>query len=371
MANACHRKRQKMMPRICEIVRHATVAGTEKHVYLLADALKKKDFDITVCTFERGEFVNALQRRGIATYVVVSSNPIAHFMKLVLFLAKSSFNVVHCHSGGYACLAAKVAGVRSIIYTKHGIGFTAEELDHRCFLRKVRDKLVDFCVSRYVALTNHDKCIMSGVLGINPDKIQVIHNGIDPLYGTNTKALAFEGQPIIGTVARLAKQKGICYLVEAAVKIREKYPDVNILVVGSGMEENALRDLVARLDLEEHVHFLGYFESAEGIIKALDVFVLPSLWEGFPYVLLEAMMLKKPIVATDIFGINEIIQHNKSGLLIEPRNADAISSAVINLCSSKKKARRLGDCAYHTVQNRFSLDNTVSKVENLYLSFVS
>lgn len=357
--------------RVCEVTRHAAIAGTERHVYLLACSINKDIFDTTVCTFERGELVNTLRDKGIKTSVVSERNHVKHFVKLVSFFVKSNFNVVHSHSGGYACLAAKIAGSKYIIYTKHGIGFTAEELSRRSFLRKLRDGIVDYCVTRYIALTYYDKYVMTKVLRVKAEKVRVIHNGIDPLYGVRTSGLSVTGRPVIGTVARLVRQKGIRFLIEAAAKIKQRCPNVKILIVGGGTEEASLRDLVRKMELDEQIRFLGYMRDSARAIKAMDVFVLPSVWEGFPYVLLEAMMLKKPIVATDIFGVNEIIKHNESGILVQPSNPDAISNAVIELCFNRKKARTLGDCAHRTVTKNFLLDKTVSGVENLYISLIS
>lgn len=364
-----NKKEKNERCKVCEIIRHAQIAGTEKHVYLLASNLDKENFKTSVCLFEHGELVDNLNRLGIETHVITKSHSPLHFLKLIVFLYQKKFDIVHCHSGGYVCLAAKLAGIRYIVYTKHGIGFTAEELRSRSFFRKLRDFLIDKCVTIYIALTNYDKFVMTQIMHISENKIRIIHNGIDPKFGEE-KPMSRNGYPIIGIVARLTKQKGISYLIKAIPIIAEKYKNVKVLIAGSGEEESTLRNLANRVGVLKRIEFLGYVKDVASIINCMDIFVLPSIWEGFPYVLLEAMLLKKPIVATNIFGVNEIIEHEKTGILVEPRNPDSMADAIIELLSNKKKAQSLGNVARRRVLNYFTLDKTISRIEQLYYSLM-
>jgi len=354
---------------LCEIVRHAQMAGTEKHVFLLTTHFNKSIFKASVCTFEYGELVERLKEHGFATKIIPQNHSLLHFLKLLAFIRQHKFDIIHCHSGGYACIAARLAGTKRVVYTKHGIGFTAEELQKRNFLRKLRDFLVDKCVALYIALTEFDKHIMTQVLHIDKKKITVVYNGIDLSFGRIT-LLQKTNYPTIGVVGRLTNQKGISYLINAIPAVMKKFTTVKVLIAGSGKEEKKLKDLACKRGIALKIDFLGYVKNVAEVINRMDVFVLPSVWEGFPYVLLEAMLLKKPIVATNIFGVDEIIEHGKTGILVEPKNPDSIADAVIELLNDKKKAKTLGAAAHKRVLDRFTLDKTVSKIEQLYYSLL-
>jgi glycosyltransferase involved in cell wall biosynthesis len=364
-----HKTEIKIKPRICQVVRHAKIAGTEKHVYLLAKGLDRSVFETHVCTFEDGDLVWILKDEGIRVLSIPKSHSIMHFVKLVEYFRRFRFDIVHCHSGGYAGVAARLAGIRCVIDTKHGIGFTNEELQSRNFVRRFSDFVVDRCVNAYIALTNYDKYVMTQILRIKADKITIISNGIDPSFA-DIKSAGKVDYPVIGTVGRLTEQKGIRYFIEAVPAISEVFPKIKVLIAGSGEGENELRSLAERMGVAKKVQFLGYTANIAEVMNRMNIFVLPSVWEGFPYVLLEAMLLKRPIVATDIFGINEIVQHGKSGILVKPRDPKAIAAAVVFLLSKKTKSCMLGIAAYKRVMQRFTTDKTLLKIEQLYRSLL-
>jgi glycosyltransferase involved in cell wall biosynthesis len=355
--------------RMCHVVRHARIAGTEKHVYLLATGLDRKRFDVHVCAFENGKLVQRLRAKGVTVTVIPKSHSAIHFAKLAKFFCREKYDLVHCHSGGYACLAARVGGIRRIVYTKHGIGFTPEELRDRSSFRRLRDRVVDLCVIKYIALTRYDKEVMINVLGIAAGKIEIIPNGIDPGLVFASGTVRVRRQNLVGTVGRLTRQKGIEYLIRAMPMIISKHRDAKLLIAGSGEEEFRLKNLVQQLKLEKRVEFMGYLDDPISMMRNLNVFVLPSVWEGFPYVLLEAMALKKPIVATDIFGVNEIVEHENSGMLVQPKDPDGIAEATVMLLSDKVMSRRMGEAAYKQVLADFTLEGSILQTMKLYTQF--
>jgi glycosyltransferase involved in cell wall biosynthesis len=355
--------------KVCHIVRYAKIAGTETHVYLLATHLDRAVVDSHVLLLEEGDLVSNLEGAGVEVTVIPNSKSGFHYLRLILFFIRGKFDIVHCHSGGYACLAAKLAGVKRIVYTKHGIGATKEELIRRSFGRKLRDILINMCVIQYIALTEYDKYVMTRVLHIDRNNIEIIHNGID----TGIKVLGKRKRkknPVVGFVGRLEKQKGISYLIEAIPQILQRYNDLEVLIAGSGSEEVSLKALARALRVRKSIEFLGFVRDPLDIINQLDIFVLPSVWEGFPYVLLEAMLLRKPIVATNIFGINEIIKHEKSGVLVRARDPKSIAVAVLDLLAHRAKARRLGSAAYARLLRRYTADGTASQIKELYFSLI-
>ena len=258
---------------------------------------------------------------------------------------------------------------KNIVYTKHGIGFTAEELKNRNLIRKIRDFVVDKCVKHYIALTSHDRQIMIKILRIKESKTSIIFNGIDSSFGERIKTPRNK-YPTIGVVGRLTKQKGIDYLINAIPLVAKRYPDLKVLVVGSGEEKVGLKDLAHKLGVSDRIQFLGYQKNIADFISRMDIFILPSIWEGFPYVLLEAMLLKRPIIATNIFGVSEIIENGKSGVLVKPRDSQDIANAIVDLVSNRAKALQIGDNAYKRVITNYTLEKTISKTEKLYRTLI-
>jgi glycosyltransferase involved in cell wall biosynthesis len=371
--NGCEKKQQdkRRNPHytVCHIVRHAEIAGTERHVLLLTTGLKQKGINNCVCCFEHGNLVDRLRENEIETEVIPREDHRLHFARLVSYLRYHKHHIIHSHSGGYACVAAGLAGVKRIVYTKHGIGFTPEQIKTWSFLRKLRDRIIDHYVMQYIALTEYDKQIMVDVLKIEPAKIQVIPNGIETSFGNGVENVTNK-KPIIGFVGRLTAQKGLQYLISAVAFLNNRMPDVRLVVAGSGEERNPLARFAHKLGVADNIDFLGYTSNVAEILKDVDIFVLPSVWEGFPYVLLEAMMMKKPVIATDIFGIREIIEHEKSGILVKPRDPEGLACAIENLLCHRDIARQLGLNAHRRVLERFSLDVTISMNEGLYTSML-
>lgn len=352
---------------VCHIVRYAKIAGTEMHVYLLTKNLNRSAVNSHVLVLERGDLVGKLKDAGIEVTVIPSSKSVLHYLRVMLFFVRRKFDLVHCHSGGYVCLIAKAAGVKRIVYTKHGIGATKEELVSRPFCRKLRDVLIDTCVVKYVALTKYDKYVMNQVLHIRRNKIGVIHNGIDASVEFSGK-LRRQGRPVIGFVGRLEKQKGIAYLIEAVPDILQRYSGLKVLIAGSGSEEISLKELASDRGVRKNIEFLGFVKQPLEVISQLDIFVLPSVWEGFPYVLLEAMLLRRPIVATNIFGINEIIENERSGILVKERDPKSIANAILDLLAHRAKARRLGRAARGRLMRSYTVNRTASQILTLYSS---
>jgi glycosyltransferase involved in cell wall biosynthesis len=203
----------------------------------------------------------------------------------------------------------------------------------------------------------------------------VILNGTDVRLNIGSDEIVRErnewgwppGAPVVGTVARLHRQKGIIYLLRAAPRILAAFPDARIAVVGEGPRGESLRREARRRGLESRFLFLGERQDAASILSLFDIFVLPSLWEGLPFVLVEASTLAKPIVATAVDGTPEVIADGKTGLLVPPGDPGALAEAVIRLLKDREEARRLGETARALVPPRFPLRRMVEQTQSLYL----
>lgn len=212
--------------------------------------------------------------------------------------------------------------------------------------------------------------------GVSQENIQVLLSGMAPkneiTSSPSKKTLEtlqkIKGQPVIGTVANLFPRKGLEFLVEAMGRLKKTFPDIFLVMVGAGNDqyERQLKTQVEHFDLTEHVLFAGFQEHPELFISQFDVFVLPSVLEGFGIVLLEAMALGKPIVASNAGGIPEIVQHEKTGLLVKTADVEDLYHALLILLNDPAKRVKMGDEAKKRVEERFSLEGMLENLYGLY-----
>jgi len=176
-----------------------------------------------------------------------------------------------------------------------------------------------------------------------------------------------EGDMVIGAVGRLEEQKGHAHLLAAVPELRRQIPDLVVLLVGEGREEENLRRQVRDLGLESTVRFLGTRRDLPEIYRAVDLFAHPSLWEGLPLALLKAMGAGLPVVATRVSGSQEAIADGVNGCLVAPGDSEALARAILELYRHPEARRRLGDGARRTVMARYSLEAMLKRLEELYL----
>lgn len=329
-------------------VLEATVGGTRRHLLDLCRNLPRERFlqHLVYSSVRSAEFEGDAQRlreSGIEATPLPLRREIEpaedwHCLQALTRIIRDwRPQIVHGHSakGGFlARLAARrVAGCRTV-YNPHGFPFQmrTSPLKHQLYVGLERyagrytDALVAACESQKTLALQY---------GLLPaERISVIPNGIEAAefsLAIDREALRRElGVPVearlVGTVAALSPQKGVEYLVRAAAAVRRERPEVHFLIVGEGVLRGSLQRLAKALGTAEGVHFPGARGDVPQVLAALDLFVLPSLWEGLPYVLLEAGAAGLPVLATDIPGNHDVIKAEETGYLAKP--ADALDLAV-------------------------------------------
>ncbi len=241
------------------------------------------------------------------------------------------------------------------------------------FLRKI---FLKFGRSTIVAISNNAKKGLIG-LGINEDGIRVIYSGIDEgllkkehekfqINKSNLSNKFKNNDFIVATVAVLNARKGIYYLIEAAKKLVENHPDIKFLIIGSGPLEKKLKENVNTLGLYNHVIFEKYYENIAEIYQNINLFVLPSLTEGIPAVLLEAMAFGVPIVATSVGGVPEMIEDGISGVLVPPKDSEALAEGVIKVYKNSVFASEISKNARSRFEKYFTADVMACQYEKVY-----
>ena len=183
---------------------------------------------------------------------------------------------------------------------------------------------------------------------------------------------------IIGTIAELTKNKGLNYLIDAISRINaespafvkamagKQMPNTKCIVIGDGEDGEELQNRIISLGLQKSVFLAGFIPDAEKLLKAFDIFVLPSVKEGLPYVIIAAMQAGLPIIATNIGGIPDMIEHEKNGLLIRPKDPENLADAILDLVKNKEKRQTLGIEARKISETNFKLRDMVDETIALY-----
>lgn len=277
--------------------------------------------------------------------------------------------VVHLHLNWplacqYAAVAAGVAGVPALVATCHL--YVKPRLSRRVM---VQQRLIFRSVDRCMAVSYDIAEKLVHEMGWAPPKMAVVYNGVDatlePRPADEALRAAIMGRDhlyLVVVPARLAPQKGQRTVLHAAADL----PRVHLAFAGEGPDRPELEALAARLGLAQRVSFLGQRRDMPDLLASADAIVLPSLFEGLPLAILEAMGLGKPVIASDIGGVREVIVSGRNGILVEPENSASLAAAVKHMMSHPDEALRLGAEARSTVLERFTAGPMCARVEEIY-----
>lgn len=359
------------------------VGGGESILLLLADIINKEKYNLLFVSSQQKTFVNELRRRNLETLIVnmESKFNIRALFQIRDFIKAKEIKIIHTHGprgSFYGRLAARWAGVPIIISTVH-----VSLYDYPvCRLKKGIYIMLDRFTARFcdriicVAKALADNLIYKSK--INPDKVLVIHNGID-LDRFNKIGDAFNllkelninvEDKRIGIIGRLSCEKGHIYLLKAVAELRKIFPNLKCLIVGDGLLRKELERISERLEISKNCIFTGTMHNIPEVLSILDGLVLPSISEGFPMILLEAMAARCPIVATRIGGIPELIENGKTGILVEPRDHQALARAIEELLQNKEKTKEMTSMARLMVEKEFIAEGMVKKIEGVYENLV-
>ncbi len=370
--------------KVLEMIDSTFLGGGQINLLSLAASLDKSLFEVLVCSSDTGALVEAVKNKGIRHIPIsitkkISRNTVA---EIAAVLSEHKIDVLHTHggvAGFHGRWAARKNKIPVVVHTLHGIHY----LHYRNIILKSIYVFLEKWFSRFtdavIYVCDSDK-ILANKYGLVPErKSLVIRNGMDFLPfempgEKSSEELDLEeelgldlSRPVVGTVARLHRQKGIPYLLEAARLLSQDIPGIQFLIVGGGPWRDRLKEQKNRLGLEKIVYFLGERKEIPQILSLFDIVVLPSLWEGLPYSLLEAGALGKPVVATDVDGVKEIITDGKTGILVPPKNPRKLAEALRRLLENRNLALRMGSALKEDLHDRYALSRMITEVQNLYL----
>jgi glycosyltransferase involved in cell wall biosynthesis len=226
---------------------------------------------------------------------------------------------------------------------------------------------------RFVTVSQALKNEITNWENIPEDFVRVIYNGISPENFQKQKSPLLKMKlglnpviPVVGTIARLAPQKGVKYFIQGAALLTQVIDRVQFLVVGDGPLKKTLEYEAEQLGIREKITFTGYYSDISPIYPLIDVFVVPSLSEGLSITTIEAMAAQRPIVACAVGGIPELISHRQNGYLVPPENHQALAQGILELLKRPKWAEKLAHAAWRKAQSNFTIDVMIKETDRLY-----
>jgi glycosyltransferase involved in cell wall biosynthesis len=358
--------------KVLHILPSLTRGGAEKVCFDIISNLNLDKFEPTLLLFkDNGEglaWKKSLENHNVSIYKLNKKKRVdlPNFVQIIKIIKKIKPDIIHTHLGGdiYGRLAGKLAGVKVIVSTEHNINQSETKLVSLLKRWTVRYAKQIFAVSQAVKEDAVTRYLIKSA------KITVIYNGIDIGNFSNCYKETEDNEIItLGAMGRLSRQKGFSVLIESIKLVKSK--NIRLLIAGQGELEINLKKQVNRLNLNDKIKFLGKIDP-QNFFKQIDVFVFPSLWEGLGLVALEAAASKKPIIASSVDGIREIIT-DESGWLFQSGNEHDLAKKIeevtfnINNQETKNKIEK----AFNIVSHRFSLDKMVFNYSVWYEKLLS
>ncbi len=364
---------------VIHLVEELTIGGLEKILTTIVLNLSKEKFNISVwCLREGGFFADKLAKEGIdvkTLHISTSRNPL-NIYKLYKLLKNHKFDIIHTHAysaGTIGRISAFLAGIPVIISHNHSVYNYYNKYYH--FV----EWLLSFITDRVICISEVVNRFANKTQRINSRKLITIHNGIDEVCGVVENRISELkkkiGIPInhsvIGTIAHLEEHKGIKYLLEAASLLLASRSNISFLLVGSGTLKRELKKLCVDLKIEKSIIFAGERSDVSEILFSIDIFVLPSLREGLGIAVLEAMACGKPVIATNVGGIPEVVKDGITGILVPPKDPEALYCAMNELLDDREKREKMGRIGERVCNENFRAKTMVEKIENLYDFFIN
>jgi glycosyltransferase involved in cell wall biosynthesis len=369
--------------KILFVITKSNFGGAQRYVYDLATSVPQDEYEPVVALGGTGALKVKLDERGIRTISIERMErdikllaDIGAFFELIRILFREKPAIVHLNSskaGALGALAARIAGAPRIVFTAHGWAFTEGRGVFARFAILYIQWMTVMLTHVTIAVSHAVRDTMT--IHVPLSKLVVIHNGIstpahkdrtsarkeliDRGFAQNTDALW------VATIAELHPNKGLDYAISAIEQVNALQP-IAYAILGEGEDRDQLMTLIQNKSLGNKVFLLGFTPSAATLLKAFDIFLLPSLKEGLPYVALEAGSAGLPVVASHVDGLPEIIESGVSGILVEPRNIEELADAITDLADSPHKRTQYGLALRDKILKSFSKERMVRETVEVY-----
>ncbi len=347
--------------------------GLEKVVYHIIKNVDQRKYNCILLCFQEPDILREMFARTGVTIISLGLSRGIHYSipgRINAVVKEYGVDIIHCHDFQpflYCALSQLFSKRCKLVFTEHSGAFSLSRR-HRWLLR-----LLYPVVDRKVMVSEELRAFYIEKLRVKEKGLVTIYNGVDrPEFANNVicdkvkEELQLQGKFIVGTAVRLMPQKGLGYLVDAFKSLVEKEENIFLLIIGDGRSRNELEERVQALGLQNNVCFLGYRDDAVQLLPLFDIYILPSLWEGLPLGLLEAMFSRKAVIATEVGGIPEVVTSGENGILIPPADSEAIVQAVLRLYNNDEEREKIGANALQSVEKSYSTATMVNRYQELY-----
>jgi glycosyltransferase involved in cell wall biosynthesis len=331
-------------------------------------------FNVSLVSLRRKDLSEeTLESHGIdITYLHKSKFDPTTLPALLKVMKQKQTDILHLHGYGATTFGRVAAGIRRVPAILH----EHANLTDTPWFQKIADAILEPETDIALAVSQSTADFTIKARQLPPDKVKVVYLGV-PLEEFSRERTDAEvaqaraelgvrpGDVVVGTVTRLHESKGNSYLVDAAADVLRQRPDARFLVVGEGPLRPALEAQAAALRLGDRFVFSGFARDVARVLSAFDLAAFPSLWEGTPLTVFEALAMGKPIVATDADGLLDVLTHGRDALIVPKRDAPALAQAVVQLLDAPAERQRLAAAARVTAQ-AYSIEAFVKKMERLY-----
>ena len=367
--------------KVLECIRQGQIGGGESHLLSLVQNLDRSRFNPIVLSFTDGPMIEKMKELRVSTQVIHTTKPFDFFKWKAIkkFIKDNQVDIVHAHgtrANSNVLWPASSLHI-PVIYTVHGWSF---HQDQNLLVKKMRILGEKYLTSKSdinisVSVSNQQ----SGKNYLRKFNSVVINNGIDQKkfdptrqYKKIREALNIpESDILVLFIARFTAHKQPLSLIRAFQIAVQSYPQMHLLMVGDGDQKKEAEALIANNEIKNKITLQGFRQDVPDLLAAADIFVLPSLWEGLPIGLLEAMAMGKAVIASKVDGTMEIVKDGENGILIETDDlVPALANALVKLSHDGPLRMQFGKKAVETIGNRFTADAMTRKIEEIYKRLV-
>jgi glycosyltransferase involved in cell wall biosynthesis len=346
----------------------AGISGSEAHLLQLLPDLRERGWDVRFLMLHEDEpgaweFAEALRAKGVPLDDIrlrADVDPLA-FGELTAYLGRVRPRILHTHlvhADVYGQLAGTVVRIPLRLSTKHGFN---EFREGRWF--GFADRSVGSLAHVHIAISKGLAEYLAETEGFDVEDFRIIHYGI----ASAGEATPYAGsEPRLGCIGRLIPIKGHLVLLRALAQARSRIPDLTLDVAGRGPLAPALTAYARELGLESAVRFLGFVSPVQRALEDAAIVVVPSLGEGFGMVALEAMERARPVIASAVGGLPEIVADGETGIVVPPADADALAEAIVALAGDLARAEAMGAAGRDRALTEFTPERCVERTEKLY-----
>lgn len=362
--------------KILEVIRQGEIGGGESHVIDLIKGFKKKEIEPIVLAFTDGHMIKTLREDGFKCYVIHTRKAFDFriYREIEQIIEEENIKLIHAHGSRAASnmLWSSLKTKLPMLYTVHGWSFHHDQNPFVYHLRAFSEKIICHFSKKVICVSDNNQQTGKEVFGLN--KSIIIENGVnlnrfnaDSTISSIRKELAIpKDEFIIGFVGRITLQKSPLDFIDSIAIAHKNNPQIKGLIVGEGDMKNEMISYIKNKGLDDCLYITDFRTDIPQVLQAIDVFCLPSLWEGLSIALLEAMAMRKPVVVTPTDGTREVIRHRYNGLIVGFNQPDLLAKAYMEYKDNTELRTTCSANAFSLIKEKYNCQRVSDEVSNIY-----